>query len=75
MSTSRKPDIHATFAVEHLDAGNKQYLLVVLHNIDDGQNYVEIAVNASNKEDMAAMLAALHDKCVEALTQQAKKEP
>ena len=68
MSTIKMPDIHATFAVEHLEAGNKDYLLIVLHPTEGDEHYLETAIRASSKESMSDMLGALHDKCVEALT-------
>jgi hypothetical protein len=71
MSTPYKPDIYTTFAIEHLEAGEKNYMLVVLNPIDDENDYAEIAVRSSCKENMATMLEALHDKIAEALT---KKE-
>ena len=74
MSTIHNPDIYATFAIEHLEAGDKEYLLVVLHSIAEGQDYAEIAVKSSSKGNMSLMLEALHDKCTEALTKKAKKE-
>jgi hypothetical protein len=69
MSTPYKPDIYTTFAIEHLEAGEKNYMLVVLNPIDDENDYAEIAVRSSCKENMAIMLEALHDKIAEALTQ------
>lgn len=67
MSTPYKPDIYATFAIEHLEAGDKEYMLVVLHTIPDGQDYAEIAVKSSGKENMAIMFEALHDKIAESV--------
>lgn len=74
MSTPYKPDIYATFAIEHLEAGDKEYMLVVLHTIPDGQDYAEIAVKSSGKENMVIMFEALHDKIAESVTKKKKKK-
>jgi len=71
MSTPYKPDIYTTFAIEHLEASDKDYMLVVLNSSEEGQDYAEIAVRSSGKGNMTVMLEALHDKIAESLT---KKE-
>ena len=70
MSTPYKPDIYTTFAIEHLEAGEKEYMLVVLNPIDDENDYAEIAVRSSGKENMITMLDALHDKIAESLAKE-----
>jgi len=71
MSAPYKPDIYTTFAIEHLEASDKDYMLVVLNSSEEGQDYAEIAVRSSGKGNMTVMLEALHDKIAESLT---KKE-
>lgn len=74
MSTPYKPDIYTTFAIEHLEAGDRDYMLVVLHSSEDGQDYADMAVRSSGKGNMAIMLEALRDKCVEALKQDKEED-
>ena len=62
MSAPYKPDIYTTFAIEHLEASDKDYMLVVLNSSEEGQDYAEIAVRSSGKGNMTVMLEALHDK-------------
>jgi hypothetical protein len=69
MNTPYKPDIGTIFAIEHLEAGDNDYMLVVLNSAKDGQDYADIAVRSSGKGNMTVMLEALHDKIAEALTQ------
>jgi hypothetical protein len=70
MSTPYKPDIYTTFAIEHLEAGDRDYMLVVLNPIDDEHDYVEISVRSSCKENMVTLLEALHDKIAESLAKE-----